>query len=205
MITYIIIGLTVLVSLYAIGRPEVMSKMMLNPYMVERRGQYFRFVTSGFVHRDHLHLIFNMITLYFFGTIIESVFAAVFGSKGSLYFIALYVLAIIVSDIPSYFKHRNNPGYNSLGASGGVAAIVFAFILFLPLEKIYLYMALPVPGFILGFLYIIYSYYQGRRGGDNINHDAHLYGSLFGVVFCVILYPQVLENFVEQIKNWRMF
>jgi membrane associated rhomboid family serine protease len=146
-----------------------------------------------------------MITLYFFGRIIEAVFQAIFGSRGSIYFIALYLMAIIVSDIPSYFKYRNIPGYSSLGASGGVSAIVFAFILFLPLEKINIYLILPVPGFILGGLYLIYSYYQGRKGGDHINHDAHLYGALFGLIFCVILYPPSVQNFIDQLRNWRIF
>ena len=205
MITYILIAITVLVSMYAFNRSDVMRRFILSPYIVKSQGEYYRFITSGFLHKDHVHLIFNMITLYFFGQIIEVVFAAIFGSRGSLYYIALYVLAIIVSDIPSYFKHRHNPAYSSLGASGGVAAIVFAFILFLPLEKINLYLFIPIPGFILGFLYLVYSYYQGRKAADHINHDAHLYGALFGLIFCVILYPPAVQNFIDQLKNWRTF
>jgi membrane associated rhomboid family serine protease len=205
MITYILIAITVLVSMYAFNRSDVMRRFILNPYIVKSQGEYYRFITSGFLHKDHVHLIFNMITLYFFGQIIEVVFAAIFGSRGSLYYIALYILAIIVSDIPSYFKHRHNPAYSSLGASGGVAAIVFAFILFLPLEKINLYLFIPIPGFILGILYLVYSYYQGRKAADHINHDAHLYGALFGLIFCVILYPPAVQNFIDQLKNWRIF
>jgi membrane associated rhomboid family serine protease len=205
MITYILIGITVVVSLYAFKDPEVMRKYIMNPYMIHSRGQYYRLLTSGFLHKDHMHLIFNMITLYFFGKIIEQVFNAVFGSLGNIYFVLLYLLAIVVSDLASYFRYRSSPSYNSLGASGGVSAIVFAFILFLPLEKIYLYFALPIPGFVLGILYIIYSYYQGKRGGDNINHEAHLYGAFFGLVFCAVLYPPALPNFFEQIRNWEVF
>lgn len=205
MVTYILIAVTVLVSMYAFNQPEVMRRFILNPYLAKTRNEYYRFLTSGFLHKDHVHLIFNMITLYFFGRIIEMVFEAIFGSLGSVYFIALYLLAIIVSDIPSYFKHRHNPAYSSLGASGGVAAIVFAFILFLPLEKINLYLFIPIPGFILGGLYLIYSYYQGRRAADHINHDAHLYGALFGLIFCAILYPPSIQNFIDQLKNWRLF
>lgn len=143
-----------------------------------------------------------MISFYFFGTVVEQIFAVVFGELGSIYFIALYFMAIVVSDLPTFFKHRHNPGYNSLGASGGVAAIIFAFIMFAPLEKICLYFALCLPGFILGTLYVIFSYYQGRKANDNINHSAHLYGALFGLVFCIVLYPSVLPAFIEQIAAW---
>lgn len=205
MITYILIAITVLISMYAFNQPELMRRFILNPYVVKTRNEYYRFITSGFLHKDHMHLIFNMITFYFFGRIIEQVFYAIFGDLGGVYYVALYVLAIIVSDIPSFFKYRNIPGYSSLGASGGVSAIVFAFILFMPLEKINLYLFIPIPGFILGALYLMYSYYQGRRGHDHINHDAHLYGALFGVIFCVVLYPPVVQTFFEQLRNWKLF
>lgn len=203
-ITYVLIGITVLISFYAFNQPQVMGQLIMNPYTVNSRNQYYRFVTSGFIHNDHMHLIFNMISLYFFGSVMERVFGAVFGTLGPVYYVGLYILAIIVSDLPSYFKNRHNPGYNSLGASGGVSAIIFAFILFLPTQDICLYFALCLPGFILGTLYVIYSYYQGKRGGDNINHDAHLYGALFGVIYCVVLLPSVLPAFIEQIRNWKI-
>jgi membrane associated rhomboid family serine protease len=204
-ITYIIIGITALVSLYAFQSPRLLSRAMMNPYLVHQKQQYYRFVSSGFIHKDHIHLLWNMLSFYFFGPAIEREFHSLFGAGGSLYFIALYVLAIIVSDIPTYFKHRHNPGYNSLGASGGVSAIIFAFIIFDPLSDICIYIALCMPGFILGILYIIFSWYQGRKSNDNINHEAHLYGALFGFIFCVIVAPSSIANFVEQIKNWRLF
>ncbi len=205
MITFVLIGITVLISMYAFNKPDVMRRLILHPYTVKSKGQYYRFITSGFIHKDHVHLIFNMITLYFFGQYIEAIFLGIFGTKGAFYFVALYLLAIVVSDISSYFKYRHNPAYSSLGASGGVSAIVFAFILFLPLEKINLYLFIPIPGFILGALYLMYSYFQGRRQADYINHDAHLYGALFGLIFCVILYPPVVINFIDQLRNWRIF
>lgn len=204
-VTYIILAVTVLVSLYAFGQNDGQRKMIMNPYLAYHRKQYYRFITSGLIHQDHMHLIFNMLALYFFGPIVEMVFTAIFGSAGPVYFVLLYVLALVASDIPSFFKYRNIPGYNSLGASGAVSAVVFAFILFLPLEKINLYYFIPIPGFILGALYLIYSYYQGRKGGDNINHDAHMYGALFGVIFCVVMYPPSLLNFFEQLKEFRVF
>lgn len=204
-LTYIIIGVTTLVSFYAFQSPAVMSAFMMNPYYVDKKQQYYRFVTSGFIHKDHIHLLWNMLSFYFFGTAIEREFHNLFGVAGSLYFVSLYLLAIIVSDVPTYFKHKANPGYNSLGASGGVSAVIFAFIIFEPLADICLYFALCMPGFILGALYIIFSWYQGRKSNDNINHEAHLYGALFGFIFCAVVAPSSIGNFLEQIKNWRIF
>lgn len=203
MITYIIIAITVALSFLAWDKKSLLSKMMMNPYRIHHHKEYYRFVTSGFIHNDHMHLIFNMLSFYFFGLAIESEFEDVFGQFfGVVYFIALYVIAIIVSDLPTYFKQKNNPGYNSLGASGAVSAIIFAFIIFEPLADIYIYFALPIPGFILGTLYILFSWYQSRKSNDNINHEAHLYGALFGLVFCIIMHPPSLPEFFYQIRNW---
>jgi membrane associated rhomboid family serine protease len=202
-VTYILLGITVVVSFYAWNDPNVMRKLILNPYTVNSRNEFHRFITSGFIHQDHTHLLMNGISLYFFGTAVEEVFAFYFGDMGTLNFILLYILGIIVSDIPTYMKNKGNPAYNSLGASGGVSSIIFAFILFRPLDKINLYFIIGIPGFILGTLYIIFSYYQGKKSNDNINHDAHLYGALFGLIFCIVLYPQVLPLFLEQVKAWR--
>ena len=201
-ITFILIGLNVIVSFYAFNRPEVKNALMMNPYRIKRQGQYYRFITSGFIHQHHMHLLVNMFSFYFFGTAIEQIFGILFGAAGNIYFIALYLLAIIVSDLPTYFKQKDNPGYNSLGASGGVAAVIFAFIIFEPLQKICLYFVLCFPGFILGVGYIVYSYYQGRKSNDNINHEAHLYGALFGLVFCIATYPASIPIFIQQISEW---
>lgn len=204
-ITYIIIGITTLISLYAFKAPGLLSVCMMNPYSISQKQQYYRFLSSGFVHNDHVHLLWNMFSFYFFGTAIEREFQVLFGTSAGLYFIALYLLGIIVSDLPTYFKHKDNPNYNSLGASGGVSAVIFAFIIFEPLALICIYIALCMPGFILGILYIIFSWYQARKSNDNINHDAHLYGALFGFIFCVIVAPSSIGDFFEQIINWRIF
>ncbi|MFN3840519.1 MAG: rhomboid family intramembrane serine protease [Cyclobacteriaceae bacterium] len=201
-ITLILIIITVGISFYAWSQPAVLSGFLMNPYMVLRRGQYYRMITSGFVHGSHVHLLFNMISFYFFGSAVEVLFGYIFGNLGGLYFILLYILAIVFSDVPTLFRHQHNPGYNSLGASGGVASVIFAFILFLPLENICFYGVLCFPGFILGIVYIVYSYVQGKRSADRINHDAHLYGALFGVVYCAVLYPAALGLFLGQIGDW---
>jgi membrane associated rhomboid family serine protease len=204
-ITYAIIGITVVISMYAFSNANVMSSFILNPYVTSRRQQYYRLVTSGLIHKDHAHLLFNMISLYFFGGVLERAFQVIFRDLGNLYYVLLYVLAIVASDIPTYLRHRSNPGYNSLGASGGVSAVIFACILLLPLNDICLYFAICMPGFILGTLYIIFSYYQGRKANDGINHEAHLYGALFGLIFCGVLYPQSIPRFFEQVLSWKYF
>jgi membrane associated rhomboid family serine protease len=201
-ITYIFIGITVLISWYGFSQTQVINQFIMNPYVINTRNQYYRFIASGFIHKDFGHLLWNMISLYFFGSTVEHVFKIIFGeTKGAVYFVVLYFLGIIVSDVPTYFKHRNNPAYNALGASGGVASVIFVSIVLLPLNKICIYF-ICLPGFILGTIYLIYSYYHGRKSADNINHDAHLYGALFGLVYCVVLYPPAITNFFSQIAGW---
>jgi membrane associated rhomboid family serine protease len=204
-VTLILIVVTAGISLLAWNNPSLMDRWIMNPYQVARRGQYYRLLTSGFLHADWGHLFFNMLSLYFFGGVIEQVFTALFGTMGPLYLVGFYLIAILISDIPTFLKHRNDPGYNSLGASGGVSAIVFAAILFSPLSQICLYFALCVPGFIFGALYLAYSYYESRRGMGSVNHDAHFYGALFGIAFMIVLYPAVLPNFIQQVAGWRLF
>jgi membrane associated rhomboid family serine protease len=206
LITYILIAVTVAASFYAWNRRRIFDSYMMNPFRISHQHQYYRFVTSGFVHKDHMHLLLNMFSLYFFGRAIEIVFKNIFGSTmGGVLFVTLYLLAIVASDIPTYLKNKKNPGYNSLGASGGVSAVIFAFIIFEPLQHICIYIALCMPGFLMGALYIAFSYYQGKKSKDNINHDAHLYGALFGFLFCVIIYPNSLPQFFEQIRSWHFF
>jgi len=144
-----------------------------------------------------------MFSFYFFGSQLEYIFDYIFGDLGTVYYIAMYILAIIVSDIPTLLKHQNNHAYNSLGASGAVSAVIFACILFQPLQDICLYGVLCLPGFILGGIYLIYSYQSSKRSKDRINHDAHLYGALFGILFCVVLYPASIQIFIEQMKEWK--
>lgn len=205
-ITLLIILVTVGISIWAWNDYSVMNRWIMNPYQVVRRSQYYRFVTSGFLHADWGHLIFNMISLYAFGGLMEQVFDSLFGRNGSLFYIGFYLLAIIVSDIPTFLKYRKDSGYNSLGASGGVSAIIFAAILISPLTKLYLFfIPIGIPGFIFGPLYLLYSAYESRRGMGNVNHDAHIYGALFGILFIILAYPPVVPQFFDQIAGWRLF
>ena len=199
-ITLIIILITVAASYYAWEKPELMYKWIMNPYTVQRKNQYERFITSGFIHQDWGHLFFNMFALYMFGSNIERVFSYLFNESGIYIYLILYITAIIVSDIPTYLKYKNNVNYNSLGASGGVSAVIFASIIYFPTNDICIYYILCFPGFIMGIIYLIYTTYQAKRGADNINHDAHLYGALYGVAFAIISNPVVIITFRDQIN-----
>jgi membrane associated rhomboid family serine protease len=204
-LTLILILVTVGISYYAWQNPALLDKMVLNPYKVSHKNEYYRFITSGFVHADFGHLIFNMISLWFIGEGIEGLFGMLFPGNGQFYFLALYILGIIVSDIPTFLKHRNKSNYNSLGASGGVAAVLFAAVLYAPLLQICLYFFICMPGFIFGLLFLGYSFYESRRGSGFVNHDAHMYGAIFGMLFMAAVYPSAVPGFFEQIGSWRIF
>ncbi len=204
-ITLVLILITVGVSVWAWRSPSLMDSWVLNPYDVVHKNQYYRLLTSGFLHADFGHLFFNMFSLYLFGSQIEQIFALLFGASGEIYLVIFYLLAIVISDIPTLIRHRNDKNYNSLGASGGVSSIIFGAILFFPLNKVYLYGIIGFPGFIFGILYIGYSFYESRQNRGTINHDAHLYGALFGILFMAVVYPAVIPHFFEQVSQWKLF
>ncbi|OWP63459.1 rhomboid family intramembrane serine protease [Hymenobacter amundsenii] len=205
--TLVLAVLTVGISLYAWSNPEFLDSWILEPYRIRRQGgEWYRFITSGFLHADFTHLLFNMIAFYSFSRVVENIFAYAFGpTAGLLWFLLLYLGGIVVSDIPTYLRHRDDPGYRSLGASGGVSAVIFAAILFNPAAGLYIFpLPFEIPGFLFGLLYLAYSYYmsQRRAGGDNINHDAHFYGALYGIVLTLILIPRAATIFWTQLQNY---
>lgn len=204
-LTLILIIITVGISWYAWQNPSLFDKWLMNPVRVSKYSEYYRFVTSGFIHADIGHLIFNMFSLYFFGEAMEMFLGQIFGSNGAFYYLALYIAGIVVSEIPTFLKHRKNSGYKSLGASGGVSALLFAFILLAPLQKVCLYFAICIPGFIFGAIYMAYSFYESRKMDGRVNHDAHIYGAIFGILFMAVLLPASIPNFFEQIASWRLF
>ena len=206
-ITLTIIIVTVIVSLVAFNNEKLMDSFIFYPPAVSEKKQYYRFITSGFIHADMAHLIFNMISFYFFSqALVEPKFIEFFGDYGRALLMAMYLLALIVSLLPTYLKNKNNTQYRSLGASGAVSAVVFAGLMISPLSQIGFFIIPPIiPGFIFGPLYLLCSAYLERKGGDNINHSAHIWGALFGVVFIIVatkLYSNydVWTNFVEDIK-----
>jgi len=202
MISIIIIIVTAIISILAFRNGELFSKLQFNPYQVYHRKEWARLITHAFVHVDWGHLIFNMITLYFFGGYVESMLISYTDSAvgGFVLFILFYLSAIVISSLTTLFKHKDNYVYNSVGASGGVAAVVFASILLNPKSKLMIIpIPIPISGYIFGILYLVYSQYMSRRNTDNINHDAHFLGALFGFSFPILLDVNYFYAFIQQI------
>lgn len=199
MLTLIIIGLTVLVSISAFGQHNLFDKAKFNPYGIAHFREWWRWMTGGFIHADYVHLGVNMLTLYFFGMNLEIYFGQFFGDNGLFLYAAMYLIAIPVSSMFSYYKYQNDSSYSAVGASGAVSAILFSSILFDPTSKIYLYFAIGIPAWLFGILYLWYSYYMGKKNIDNIGHDAHFFGALFGLVFTILMKPDVVLSFIQHL------
>lgn len=195
--TLIIIAVTCIVSFFAFNDSTLVRRLILWPPAVERDKEYYRLITYGLIHADGQHLLFNMITLYFFGRSMEGFFAYELGPLG---FAIFYVGGLVVSILPTFLKNRNNSRYQSLGASGAVSAVLFAFILINPWSKIIVFVV-PMPAILYAILYVVYSIYMDRRGDGNINHSAHLWGAAYGIIFTLIMEPKVLPHFIQAIAN----
>ena len=199
MITYLIIGTTVAVSYYCFGRRNLVNRFSFNSYAVVKRKEFYRIITHGFIHADMMHLLINMFTFWSFGLYIESLFNRIgFGLWG---FIGLYFGGMFFSSLYDLIKYRDNIYYQSIGASGAVSAVLFASILFNPWSKILLFAVIPIPGVIFGVLYVIYCQYMAKHSSDNINHNAHFYGALYGFLFPVLLNPHLIKSFTEQLLS----
>ncbi|HEY0506025.1 MAG TPA: rhomboid family intramembrane serine protease [Lysobacter sp.] len=197
MLTYVLIAVTVLVSWMAFERPALLDRLILWPPAIDRKKQYDRLLTHGFIHADWSHLLFNMITLYFFGRAIERVVSQLIGPLG---FVLFYLSAIVIAILPTYLRHRHDPHYRSLGASGAVSAVLFAFILLQPWSLIFVFF-LPMPAILYAVAYVAYSFWMDKRGGDNINHSAHLSGAIYGVLFMLLMEPRVAGVFLQRLMN----
>ncbi|MGN6150885.1 MAG: rhomboid family intramembrane serine protease [Lysobacteraceae bacterium] len=198
-VTLALIAITVVVSWQAFEKPRLLNRWVLWPPAVDRQGQYDRLLTSGFVHADWWHLIFNMVTLYSFGPAMESHLASRITEIGYLVF---YLSAVVVAILPSYVRHRQDASYRSLGASGAVSAVLFGFILLDPWAGIYLFLIpVAIPAFLFAGLYLAYTAWMDKRGGDNINHSAHLWGALYGVGFTLALNPELAVRFVRRLAS----
>ena len=198
MVTLIIVILTSIISIITFSNTGLLYKFQLNPYQVYHRKQFYRILSHGFIHANWLHLIINMVVLYSFGLSVESYFYQYF-QYPVISYIILYFGAMIFATLTTIKKQKDNHYYNAVGASGAVSAIVFASIFFNPWSKVYFYGIIGIPGIIMGILYLIYSYYMSRKSADNINHDAHFLGAVFGFVFPVILDIGLLSLFISRL------
>lgn len=192
-----IFAITLVLSLLALYSDELYGKFILHPYSLTRGEGWYTIITSGLIHRDWSHLLFNMMSYYFFAFTLE-------GYIGHWQFGLLYVVSLVLSDLPTVAKHKNDYWYRSLGASGAISAVIFGFIMFNPLARMGLiFLPIPIPAILFGGLYLVYCYYASKRASDNINHDAHMYGALSGIGITIILNPHVLEIFYRRLTGFH--
>jgi len=200
-IVTIISIITIVVSIMGFRQESLFYKLQLNPFQIIHKKEYYRIVTHALLHADWAHLIINMIVFFSFGEGLLYHFEINFGNSASVIFLLLYVFSIVVSSIYSIIKNKNNSNYNAIGASGAVSAIVFANIFFDPWHKIGLYGIIPVPGILFALIYLAYSYYMGKKSYDNIGHDAHFWGAVFGIIFPILLKPELFQTFLSNLLN----
>lgn len=200
-----IVVLTALISYLGWQIPRLQDALVHTPYLVKKKNQLYRLLTSGFVHANYAHLLFNMLTLYFFGDQVQFLLQHYTRQNGALLLVGVYLGGLVVSDVPTLLRHRDHPEYQSLGASGGVSAVVFSYITMNPVQNLCLFFIFCLPGFVLAALYLIYSWYMAKNPADHINHEAHLYGALFGILYTVYFYPAAAISFPEKVLHLRLF
>lgn len=201
--TITLVALISLVSVVAFRYRKLFSRFELSPYRIAGNREYYRLVTHAFLHADYVHLVVNMIVLLSFGSSVEAIFRNLesydYISSPGLHLALLTILGMTGSAVSTIIKHRKDPDYAAVGASGLVSAMVFVHIFFQPMQKIYFYFAIPIPGLVFGILYLVYSSYMSRRKQDNINHDAHIWGALIGFFYPVFMNPALVNHFLENL------
>ncbi len=201
-ITVIIILVTVLISAWGFNQPQVIRSFSNAPYLEVRQKQYYRLLTSGFLHGDLFHLFVNMFVLYVFGEYIEKQFSIIHGDiPGKILFVSFYLFMIVLANLPNLVKHQNNPMYSSIGASGATSAIVFSYIVFNPWSMLQLYFFIPIPAIIFGVLYLWYSSWASKKQADFIDHDAHFYGAVGGFLFTLFMKKELFFHFINELTS----
>ena len=206
-ITVIIIIITALISIGGFSNQKLIDDLIFYPPAITQRNQWYRFFSCGLIHADWGHLIFNMLSLYLFGRFVENTFIEIFEQNGKWLYLALYITSLLVSLLPTYFKNRNNYSYRSLGASGAVSAVVFAGLMVAPYVEVGFFLIPPIiPGFIFGPLYLLISAWLDKKGGGNINHSAHLWGALYGILFIIVAGRMVgydaIQGFINGVQYY---
>jgi membrane associated rhomboid family serine protease len=206
-ITLIIIIITCIVSIGGFSNQRIIEDLIFYPPAVTNRKQWYRFFSCGLIHADVGHLFFNMLSLFLFGRYVEAGFNELFGDTGKWFYLIMYVSALMISLLPTFSRNKDNYQYRSLGASGAVSAVTFAGLMLAPTIGIYMYfIPIPIPGFIFAPLYLIISAYMGKRGRDNINHSAHIWGAIYGLAFVIVAcrtidYP-IVQQTIDEIKYY---
>ena len=197
-----IIIITVIISIYALYNQEVFGRLKFNAYAIRHHGEGWRFLTYGLIHADWVHLFINMFVLYSFGKAVIDAYHFYFDMKGYMFYLLLYVGGIVFSVLFDFGKHKDDMYYNAVGASGAVSAVLFASILLYPTGTVMLFpIPFPLPSVLFGAFYLIYSAVMARRAKDNIGHNAHFWGAVFGIVFTVALKPNLAISFYKQVMG----
>jgi membrane associated rhomboid family serine protease len=197
-ISFYILIANIIVSVSCFQNRDLFFKLDFQPYLIDKKKQWYRFISHAFVHADGFHLIVNMYVLYHFGKLVEHQYAQLFGAMWVEHFILLYLGGMLFSAIPGYARNRANYNYHGVGASGAVSALVFAFILIEPLKSLTL-VFLPffgLPAWIFGLLYLVYEIYMDRNKKSPIAHSAHYFGAIFGVLYTAAMKPELILRFL---------
>lgn len=206
MVTWLLIGITAVVSVMAFNRAYMMDRLRFNAYIILHQKEWYRFLSYGLVHADYIHLMVNMFVLYSFGEIVELYFDRYFGARSTIYFLLLYIGGLGFSTLYDFGVHREDPYFNAVGASGAVSAVVFSSILLYPAGKIYLFfIPIGIPAPLFGLLYLAYSAYMAKKAQDNIGHNAHFWGAVFGLVFTSILDFDIPAGFFRYLQAFMPF
>jgi membrane associated rhomboid family serine protease len=207
-VTLIILLLTCVISFTAFSNEKITNDLIFYPTAVTNHNQWYRFITCGFIHADFMHLAFNMYTFYMFGGIAEQSFIEIFGASGKVLYVILYLSSLVACLLPTYLRHKNDYYYRSLGASGAVSAVIFAGIVLFPTMKLQIFpIPIGIPAFIFGPLYLVISAYLSKKGRGNINHSAHIWGAVYGIVFLVVTCQflsdfRPVQHFIDEVSGY---
>ncbi len=198
--TIIIIIITVVVSIVAWQNRELFGKLRFNAWYIRNDKEWYRFFSYALLHADWGHLLVNMFVLWSFSDIVMRVFRLDFGAAAGFFFLLLYLGGVFFSTVFDYFKYRDNIYYNAVGASGAVSAVLFSSIILYPTGRIFFFfIPVGIPAWIFGILYLVYSAYMSKRGGDNIGHNAHFWGAVYGVVFTLAVNGDNIVRFYRHL------
>lgn len=200
----LIVGLTCLISIVGFQNQNFFDRGAHHPYMESHKKQYFRLLTSGFLHADVWHLFVNMFVLFTFGNYVEERFIYRFGAAGTFIYAGFYTLTIILANLNTHFKHANNYSYRAIGASGATSAVLFSYIYYNPMSMLGVYFIIPMPAIIFGILYLWYSTWAAKKGRDNIGHEAHFFGAIAGFLLSFVLDPGNITSFFHEIISFRI-
>ena len=199
-VSLLIITTTCGISFYALSNPVLFMQMRFHPYSCFHYKQWHRILTNIFLHADFIHLMFNILALYSIGPAVENAFDQVYGGFGRVMFVGFYFSSAVFANIFNLFKHRSDETWASVGASGAVSAVMFAFIIFYPNTTGFSFFFIPLgktPAWVVGLIFLGMSTYFAKRGDSRIDHVAHFWGAVYGIVFPIVGNFWIAQRFIH--------